>query len=81
MLPMYYVYILKLKDNSFYVGYSDNVRERVSEHKRGIVKTTKNLLPLSLVFYAAFLTKKKALNFERYLKKGSGFAFRNKQLI
>jgi len=81
MLPMYYVYILKLKDNSFYVGYSDNVRERVSEHKRGIVKTTKNLLPLSLVFYAAFLTKKKALNFERYLKKGSGFAFRNKRLV
>ena len=78
---MYYVYILKLKDNSFYVGYSDNVRERVSEHKRGIVKTTKNLLPLSLVFYAAFLTKKKALNFERYLKKGSGFAFRNKRLV
>ena len=78
---MQYVYILKLKDGSFYIGYSDNLKQRISEHKRGVVKTTKNLLPLTLVFYSAFLTKKKALDFEKYLKEGSGFAFRNKHLI
>jgi len=36
---------------------------------------------LKLVFYAAFETKKKALDFEKYLKTNSGFAFRNKRLI
>jgi len=78
---VYYVYILKLNNDSYYVGFSDNLRQRISEHKRGIVKTTKKLLPLTLVFYSAFLSKKKALGFEKYLKEGSGFAFRNKHLF
>lgn len=78
---MHYVYILKLKDESYYVGYSSNLKQRIDEHKRGIVKTTKARLPLNLVFYAAFNTKQKALSFERYIKQGSGFAFRNKRLI
>lgn len=78
---MYYVYILKLKDNFYYVGYSDNLKQRISEHKRGLVKTTKKWLPFDLIFYCAFKTKHKATKFERYLKEGSGFAFRNKHLI
>lgn len=78
---MYYVYILKLKNDTYYTGYSNNLVQRISEHKRGIVKTTKNHLPFTLIFYAAFNNKKKALDFERYIKKGSGFAFRNKRLI
>ena len=78
---MYYVYILKLKDGSYYVGYSDNLKQRISEHKKGKVKTTKNLHPLTLVYYSAFVRKEKAIKFERYLKKGSGFAFRNKHLV
>jgi predicted GIY-YIG superfamily endonuclease len=78
---VHYVYILRLKDRSYYVGYSDNLKGRISDHKRGIVKTTKNLLPLKLVFYCAFDKKYKATAFERYLKEGSGFAFRNKHLI
>ncbi|EKD62525.1 MAG: excinuclease ABC subunit C [uncultured bacterium] len=78
---MYYVYILQLKDSFYYVGYSNNLKQRISEHKRGIVKTTKNFLPLNMVFYSAFQSKKKALDFEKYLKEGSGFAFRNRHLI
>jgi len=78
---VYYVYILKLRNGSFYIGYSDNLKQRIPEHKRGIVKTTNKLLPASLIFYSAFLSKDKALKFEKYLKEGSGFAFRNKHLI
>ena len=78
---MYYVYILKLQDNSHYVGFSENLQQRISEHNEGSVKTTQNQRPVSLVFYAAFATKHKATQFERYLKEGSGFAFRNKHLI
>ena len=81
MICVYYVYILKLKDGSHYVGYSDNLKKRILEHKKGLVKTTKYHLPVSLVFYAAFLKKDRAVKLERYLKKGSGFAFRNKHLI
>jgi predicted GIY-YIG superfamily endonuclease len=78
---MYYVYILKLYDGSYYVGYTENLKQRIGEHNRGIVKTTSSSLPITLVFYSAFIAKIKALQFERYLKEGSGFAFRNKHLI
>ena len=78
---MHYVYILKLKDESHYVGYSDNLKKRISDHQMGLVKTTMKHLPVTLVFYAAFSKKNKAVKFERYLKEGSGFAFRNKHLI
>jgi predicted GIY-YIG superfamily endonuclease len=77
---VHFVYILRLKDKSYYIGYSDNLRKRISEHKRGLVKTTKNLLPLILIYYSAFKNRQRAISFERYLKEGSGFAFRNKHL-
>jgi len=78
---MYYVYILKLSDNSLYVGYSSNLRQRVKEHNYGSVESTKNLKPVKLIYYSAFSTQKKATDFEKYLKSSSGFAFRNKRLI
>lgn len=51
------------------------------EHTSGCVLSTKNLRPLKLIFYASFISKDKALQFERYLKSSSGFAFRNKRLV
>lgn len=78
---MHYVYILKLRSNGLYVGYSSDLKQRIKDHNRGIVKTTKNLRPVKLVYYSAFLSKHKATAFEIYLKSSSGFAFRNKRLI
>lgn len=78
---MYYVYILELKNGSHYVGYSEDLKKRVAEHNQGKVKTTKENTPVKLVFYAGFEKKFKATKFERYLKEGSGFAFRNKRLV
>jgi len=78
---VYYVYLLKLKNNAFYVGFSSDLKTRIGEHQKGNVPRTKKLKPLKLVFYAAFESKIKALHFEKYLKSSSGFAFRNKRLI
>ncbi|MCL4375119.1 GIY-YIG nuclease family protein [Patescibacteria group bacterium] len=78
---MYYCYILKLIDNTYYIGYSSNLKSRIQNHQRGRVKQTKKLRPCILLYYAAFSSKKKALDFEKYLKTPSGFAFRNKRLI
>lgn len=77
---MYYVYILELRDKSYYHGFSDNLRTRIKSHQDGSVESTKNLRPIELVFYSAFKTKTKALAFEKYLKSSSGFSFRNKHL-
>ena len=78
---MYYVYILKLRNGTFYTGFSSNLEKRIKEHLEGNVNQTKNFRPLRLVFYSAFGSKKKALLFEKYLKSSSGFAFRNKRLV
>ena len=78
---MFYVYILQLSDKSYYIGYSSNLKSRIKTHNEGSVSTTKNFRPLKLIYYSAFTSKKKATDFEKYLKTSSGFAFRNKRLI
>ena len=78
---MFYVYILKLSNNTFYIGFTSNLKLRLKYHHEGKVLSTTNLRPVKLVFYCAFILKKKALDFEHYLKTNSGFAFRNKRLI
>ena len=71
---MHYVYSLKCKDG-YYVGCTDNLKDRVNRHQTGQVPATSNRLPLSLVFYVAFQDKYKAFEFEKYLKSGSGRSF------
>ena len=71
---MYYVYILKTK-TGFYVGCTDDLKDRVKRHQSGQVQTTKNLLPVKLEMYFAINNKYKAFEFEKYLKSGSGRAF------
>ena len=75
-----YVYILKLKNGDYYVGRSDNLKRRLREHLSGQERTTKKFLPLKLETYLAFNNKTKAIMFEKYLKTGSGLAFRRKHL-
>ncbi len=75
---MYYVYILQLKDKSYYIGYSNDLKTRIKIHNECSVESTKNLRPVKLIFYAAFSNKKKATDFEKYLKSSSVFTFRKK---
>ncbi len=79
---MYYVYILESKkDNSRYTGSTDNLKKRFIQHNQHGSRYTSIKAPYCLIWYGAFLDKKKALAFEKYLKSSSGFAFRNKHLI
>ncbi len=78
---MFYTYILQLDDKSYYIGYSTNLKQRILYHKKHLVGSTKNHKTIDLVYYSAFKDKSKAVKFERYLKEGSGFAFRNKHLV
>jgi predicted GIY-YIG superfamily endonuclease len=76
---MYYVYSLKCKDG-YYVGSTDNLKDRFMRHQKGYVLATKNRRPIKLDFYLTIDDKYKALRFEKYLKSGSGRAFINKHL-
>jgi len=76
---MHYVYSLKCKDG-FYVGCTDDLKDRINRHKKGYVTATVNRRPLELDFYFAISDKYKAFEFEKYLKTGSGRAFINRHL-
>ena len=78
---MWHVYILKCTDNSFYTGCTNDLDDRLRRHSNGEVHFTKDKLPVELITYIAFSEKHKAFKFEKYLKSGSGIAFRNKRLV
>ena len=77
----WYVYILQCSDKTFYTGCTDNLDGRLKRHQNNEIHYTRSRLPFDLVTYIAFTEKYKAFNFEKYLKSGSGIAFRNKRLI
>jgi len=78
---MQFVYLLKCSDDTIYTGCTKNIESRIQEHQKGKVHYTKSRLPVELVTYCGFVDKYKAFHFEKYLKSGSGIAFRNKRLI
>jgi predicted GIY-YIG superfamily endonuclease len=74
---MHYVYGLYCKDG-YYIGCTDNLKERIERHQKGYVHATEERRPIKLKFYFAINNKNKAFEFEKYLKSGSGRAFVNK---
>ena len=69
----YYVYILQsLKNNSFYIGYTSDLKKRLKEHNSGLSQATKPFIPYKIIFYEAFLNRVDAKNREIYLKSGYG---------
>jgi putative endonuclease len=78
--PSYFVYILQsIKDKSYYTGYTTDLQKRLGEHNGGVVPYTSSKRPFKLIWYCSFENKIKALQFEKYLKSGSGHAFARKR--
>jgi len=70
---MYYVYALQsLKDKKLYIGYSSDLRRRLSQHKFGGSISTKRRLTFRCIFYEAFVAKEDAKRRERYFKTNNG---------
>ena len=81
-IKMYYTYILQsIRDDTYYIGATDNLKKRIKEHNAGKTKYTASRMPYKLMWYCAFTDKKKAYDFEKYLKSGSGNAFFKKRLV
>ena len=78
---MWFVYILKCADNSYYTGCTSDLDDRINRHLKGENTYKKYRLPVVFVYYSAFNNKYKAYEFEKYLKSGSGKAFAIKRLI
>ena len=72
-----YVYILKSRVavERFYVGLTDDLERRLSQHNNGDTFSTRDARPWKLAAYFWFENADVAERFERYLKSGSGRAF------
>ena len=77
---MHYVYLMKGHLGPRYVGFTADLRQRLSDHNDGRLPNTKRYRPWALQTYLAFSSKKQALAVESYLKSGSGHAFAKKHL-
>jgi len=66
---MFYVYVIKSKkDGTLYIGLTEDLRKRFSEHNQGLSRYTKSRRPFALVYYEAYASEKDARMRERKLK-------------
>jgi len=78
----FYVYVLEsLKDYKRYIGYTNNLKRRLEEHKKGLTSVTKFRLPFQLVYFEGCLNEQDAKRRERYLKTTQGRRFLGLRLI
>jgi predicted GIY-YIG superfamily endonuclease len=79
---MHYVYLIESLSHigNRYVGYTEDLKQRIADHNAGKNESTAEHRPWKLRTYLAFSTKAQAIAFERYLKSGSGHAFARKRL-
>jgi putative endonuclease len=79
---MYYVYLIKSVTNptKTYIGFTNNIKERLRKHNEGASIYTSDFRPWKLVSFIGFDEELKALDFEKYIKSGSGYAFAKKRL-
>jgi len=72
----FYTYVLQSsKDLNFYVGYTNNLVKRIEEHNKGKVPSTKNRVPLKLIYWEGCLNQQDATRREKYLKTSWGKRF------
>ncbi|PIU99372.1 excinuclease ABC subunit C [Candidatus Wolfebacteria bacterium CG03_land_8_20_14_0_80_36_15] len=70
---MHYVYVLKsLKDKDLYVGRTENLGQRLEDHKNGKVSSTKERRPLKFLYAEICNNIKDAVHREKYLKTAWG---------
>lgn len=77
---MFWVYILKCADNSYYTGHTDNLENRLAQHESKSISDcyTATRLPVELKFSQSFATREEALASERQIK---GWSRRKKEAL
>ncbi|MFH0832327.1 MAG: GIY-YIG nuclease family protein [Candidatus Aenigmatarchaeota archaeon] len=66
---MFYVYVLKCRDGSFYTGYTNDLKKRLKLHNDGKgSKYTRSRLPVKIVAKWSFPSRSKAMKHEIMFK-------------
>lgn len=79
-MRLFYVYILKCSDDSYYTGFTNNVDERLMQHNAGTMPTayTFTRRPVELVWVEMFNDPNHAIALEKKLK---GWSRRKKEAL
>jgi len=82
-VAMHFVYVIVSVSypDRYYVGLTENVRQRLGQHNHGIVRSTASFKPWRFRTAVCFSSKARAAEFERYLKTGSGIAFLRRRFL
>jgi len=73
----FFVYIIQSqKDNSFYIGQTNNIQDRLSRHNQGRSQYTKPKRPWKLLYSEEFETRSEAVKREVEFK-----AFHRKDIL
>ncbi len=80
-LQMKYVYLIQslASREQRYIGITTDLRGRIRAHNAGVSSHTSKYRPWKLVLHLCFEDDRRAIEFERYLKSGSGQAFAKKR--
>ena len=69
---MWYMYMVKCQDDSFYVGMTENIKERIARHNHGKGSAyTRLRRPVRLVYFEQYQNKTEVVQREREVKKFS----------
>jgi len=71
---MWYVYLVKCKDDSLYCGITNNLPKRIETHNKGKgSRYTRMRLPVELMWFQQYESKSEAARAERIVKDLSRF--------
>ena len=67
---MHYTYMLKCNDNTYYIGYTNDLEKRLQAHNDGKgAKYTRGRRPVELVYYEEYEDKSTAMRREWEMKQ------------
>jgi putative endonuclease len=74
MEQQFFVYILESESTGkHYIGCTHDLANRLAEHNRGIVHSTKAYRPYKIFYTEEYTSKTEALKRERFLKSPGGW--------
>ena len=66
---MFYIYVLRSSiDNNLYTGYTNDLKQRIEDHNKGKVASTRNRTPLEIIYSEGYKSEKDARKREKNLK-------------
>ncbi|MHB8710451.1 MAG: GIY-YIG nuclease family protein [Minisyncoccota bacterium] len=67
-----FTYFEVVRIKKLYIGYTEDLRRRLTEHNKGKSRATKSRIPLDLLYYEAYASQADAKIRENRLKSSAG---------